>query len=223
MDHEIQTLDRQFKRAFDEIDLLQNKIDQQRGILFVRYHTFSQEALLQSKHHDRVYSIVGTISSNIENWEARKKISEKIAEAYYSRRAEIDEKLQQLNVTIINREPTWWESFGFVCEKFRNDVMSRLPAFVRWAIETAIEEMSGGVFRSLFGVFTSFLNGSSEQKLLSESKNNQVRDFDSIIDSLRDNTNDRDHDSTVDPLRDNTNDQDYDYASIIDSWRKGGK
>jgi CHAT domain len=173
LDHEIQSLDRQFKRAFDEIDLLQNKIAQERGFLFVRYHTFSQEKLLQSRHHQIIYSVVETIGSNVKNWEAANKISERMADAYYIRRAETDRKLHQLNLTISHREPTWWENFGFVCEKFKDDVMSHLPEEVRGVIQTAAKERLGGVFQSLFGIFPSFLNGRSEQNLLSKSRDDQ--------------------------------------------------
>jgi hypothetical protein len=176
MDHETQSLDRQFQRAFDEMELLQSKIHQQRGIFFVRYHTFSQKDLLKSEHHAKIYSVVETIGSNVKNWEAANKISERMADAYYIRRDETDRKLHQLNLTISRREPTWWENFGFVCEKFKDDVMSHLPEEVRWLIETALEGMSVGSSGLLLGIFRIFsLNGRREQNLLPKSRDDQDR------------------------------------------------
>jgi hypothetical protein len=163
MDNDLRFLDSQFRIVSEEMELIQAKIHQRRGILFIEYHAYSQDELLESKHHARIYSVTELIGSNIRCWEAAGNISKAMLDAYNRHRDEIEKKLHQLNLTISKRDPTWWENVRFVCEQFKNDVMAHLPEVVRWAIEAVVEGTSGGVFGMLKMLF---LNGKSEQKRL---------------------------------------------------------
>ncbi len=171
MDDEIRFLDRQFKVAFREMDIIQTKIYQQQGVWIFKYHAYSQKELLKSEHHAKIYAVVEAIGSNIKNWERTGKTSRAVVDAYYIYRDETDENLHRLNLAIYQRSPTWWESFGQTCDQFRDIVMAHLPEVVRVAIEATALEITKGLFHSLSSTVRGFfLTGRAKQAYLPESK-----------------------------------------------------
>jgi|APSaa5957512622_1039677.scaffolds.fasta_scaffold184732_1 hypothetical protein len=121
---------RRFKRVFREIEFLERKINKKEGWIFTN-HLHSKEELLNSEHHKMIYSITEKIGDDAENWYGRGKLPESGKELYYEYREETDDKLHEVNLSIEDREPTWWESAKGSLEEFVEWVMENMPDLKR--------------------------------------------------------------------------------------------
>lgn len=117
---------RKFRSVHREIDQIRSKIDLKTGIIFTS-HIYSQEELLKSDHHQKIYSICEKIGSDVDNWYNQGKLNEDEEHEYYEEREEIEDELNNINIQIQQREPTWWESAKGALNNFVAIVMKTMP------------------------------------------------------------------------------------------------
>lgn len=125
--------ERNFKKVFNEIDLLRNKIYKKDAILWIiPYHVYKKEELLNSEHQRRIYSITEKIGDDVKNWDNQGKLKFGEKTVYNQYRNKVETELLDINYEIENREPTWWEAFQ---EKFRifiTKIMNNLPTISKF-------------------------------------------------------------------------------------------
>jgi hypothetical protein len=141
---ELERMKAKFNPVFREMRALRRKIHQQEGWIFVE-HRYTQEELLESEHHRKIYSYTDKIGDDIEHWYREGRLSEREEEAYYLLRDRVEEELEEINDEIARREPTWWESFQDAAASFVRSVMENLPEVLRRPLLEGI----GSLIRSL--------------------------------------------------------------------------
>jgi hypothetical protein len=130
MDSHPTLLKQKFKKAFREIDYIKAKIHQKKGFLFFKNHVYSVEDLLNSEHHGKIYSITEKIGDDAANWHRRGTLGTAGKELYEENRDEIEVELHQVNLEIMNRQPTWWEEVKGVFTRFVELVMDNMPDLI---------------------------------------------------------------------------------------------
>ena len=140
MNKNIENPERLFKNKFRkvsyELEYLENKIYQKEGIFFTK-HRFSQNELIDSKHHKKIDSITRKIGDDASNWYARGNLSEEGVEIYDNKREETEDKLHHLNMLIESRKPTWWENIKGGLHDFVVKIAKNMPKLQRILIESA--------------------------------------------------------------------------------------
>jgi hypothetical protein len=130
MDNHRSILARKFRKAFREIDYIKAKIHKKQGFLFFKNHVYSVEELLNSEHHGKIYSITEKIGDDAANWYKRGQLGSAGKELYEEKRDEIEVELHQVNLEIMNRQPTWWEEVKGVFTRFVEMVMDNMPDLI---------------------------------------------------------------------------------------------
>lgn len=116
-----------FSKVHREIEAINTKVYAQEGFWFLRSHTYSIDELLESKHHSRIDSITGKIADDVKNWHENGKFTFIDEMKYKMSRDEIETKLNELNQSICNRQPTWWEKVKKPFEEFVHFIIENMP------------------------------------------------------------------------------------------------
>ena len=115
-----------FRPVFREIKALKSKIHLKEGWIFVE-HKYTIEELLNSTHYQKIDSYTKKIGDDIERWYSEGKLSEEEEIAYLECREEVEDRLDELNMEIESREPTWWEQIKDTMKEFVILIMNNLP------------------------------------------------------------------------------------------------
>ena len=117
-----------FKKVYSELATLERKIFQRSGFLIFKSHIYTIEELLNSPHHQKIFSITEKIGSDMHSWYAAGKLLDSEEKEYFSHRNSVDTQLQRLNMKIQTRKPTWWEKTKGPLMEFVGLVLENLPA-----------------------------------------------------------------------------------------------
>ncbi|MBW4676672.1 MAG: hypothetical protein KME52_22465 [Desmonostoc geniculatum HA4340-LM1] len=132
-----------FKKAFNEIDLLQAKIHQKQGFWFFEIHRYSPEDLEKSEHHHKIYSITEKLGSDVYNWHNLGKLSNNDFNYYHEERGKLEDKLHFVNMEITKRQPTWVEETLGLLNKITQAIMDNLPTLVRPMLPPILSKVFG--------------------------------------------------------------------------------
>jgi hypothetical protein len=121
-----------FKRAFDEIELLQAKIHLTKGAWIFKLHKYSGAELEKSEHYDKIYAITEKLGDDVKNWHNAGKLSNRELNFYHKQRDILDSRLNGVRLEIISRKPTFLEIFLESFNSFFDAVMLSLPRLQRF-------------------------------------------------------------------------------------------
>ncbi len=136
-DDEAAVFHRKFKPVHHEIRALQDKVHLKDGWLIFKSHVYSLEELLRSPHHHKINALTRKIGDDAEHWYKVGEISEVGRGAYYSERANVRDRLNEVEQDIRMRRPTWWEGSRAVIAAFLERVSDNMPDLVRTLLERA--------------------------------------------------------------------------------------
>lgn len=129
--------DRFFKPAYREIDFLKIEVNQQDGFMFFKWHKYTIEELLESKHHGKIDSVTRKIGDDVCILYKRGEIPEDYKEMYEDYKTEVDDKLHEVNKSICERQPTWLERARKSLTDFVEKIQKNMPPLVRNFLEGA--------------------------------------------------------------------------------------
>ena len=129
------TFKNKYKKVFIEIDKIKEKVHKKEGFIFDS-HVYSQEELLKSPHHEKIYAITSKIGDDAKYWYLKGQLNETVSNTYHMYRDDVDEKLSSLNTEIMNREPTLWEVIFSILKEFNIWIMENLPELHGWLLAT---------------------------------------------------------------------------------------
>ncbi|HKQ72548.1 MAG TPA: hypothetical protein VJ810_02395 [Blastocatellia bacterium] len=115
-----------FRRAYDEIELLEEKIYETKGVIFVS-HRYTKDQLLNSKHVYKLFAIAEKIGSDAMNWYQRGQLPDWAQEKYLKQRDKVERRFERVRSRIEARPQTWWENVRSGYMKFVRKVMGLLP------------------------------------------------------------------------------------------------
>ncbi|RLA69661.1 MAG: hypothetical protein DRG30_09955 [Epsilonproteobacteria bacterium] len=120
-------IESKFRKVHIELENLERKIYRKSGFLFFKSHIYTIEELMESPHHQKIFSITEKIGDDIENWFDAGKLTPKEESTYHTERDNIDEELHRIEMVIEDREPTWWEEIKGPIIEFNKRVLDNLP------------------------------------------------------------------------------------------------
>jgi len=126
----LEYLERGFGRIFRECDFIEEKVNVIVGIIF-RRHKYSAEDLLDSNHMEKIKSFCGKIKDDIDRWEAIGQLSLRVKMLYNDKAEEVRERVNEINVIVQERKPTFWERVGSFFAQLYQAVVEQLPLFAR--------------------------------------------------------------------------------------------
>lgn len=127
MSVKVDVLEPKFNRVYREIDRLKSKVHKKSNFFFFKWHRYSIEDLLHSKHLQKVHSICGKIADDVRNWKLRERLSRKQRNAYHLHREKVERRLGKVEREIRNRRPTWLEQIVAVFKGVIRALVSALP------------------------------------------------------------------------------------------------
>ena len=139
-----------FRPVFRELKSLERKIYKKEGWFFVE-HKHTIEELLDSEHHHKINSYTEKIGDDIQRWFDEGKLGEVEEEMYYLKRTEVEDDLEDINLQIEEREPTWWEEVKGTMREFVVMVMDNMPEELKRTLLSNFKgamKMLGKVFSS---------------------------------------------------------------------------
>jgi hypothetical protein len=119
--------DDKFKPAFRELGYLRRMAFQQKGFWIFKSHVFGVTELLDSPHFSKIDSIVEKIGDDVNHWLKHDQLSFFDKQFYWENKTILDDEVHQLKIEIIERQPTWWESFHDAFDEFFSLMMNKLP------------------------------------------------------------------------------------------------
>ncbi len=140
-------IERKFRRVYKEIDRLDTKIYQKSGFLFFRSHVYTIKELLNSPHHQKIYSFTEKIGDDAQNWYRAGRLSEDEQERYHQNRSKIDRSLRGINISIQKRKPTWWEVVKEPFTQFVEVILHNLPEEFHRGVIDNIKNMFVPLFK----------------------------------------------------------------------------
>ena len=162
-----------FRKVYREIESIKSKVHRKEGI-FLKNHTYSKDELLNSEHHNKIYSITGKIGDDVKNWHMMGKLSEEGRTAYDEERNKTDDMLHQLSLEIESREPTWWESIKGSVSSYISLIMDNIPKLSGWLLTATTEVIkilpkpAGNIVGKLAAIINT--NYSSRKRLQNKSE-----------------------------------------------------
>ncbi|MEH2363839.1 hypothetical protein [Nostoc sp.] len=132
-----------FKRAFNEIDLLEAKIHQKQVFWILEIHRYSTEDLEKSEHHAKIYSITEKLGDDVYNWHKAGKLSKNDFNYYHEERGKLEDKLHLVNMEITQRQRTWVEETLNILNKFTEVIMNNLPTLIRPLLPPILSKVLG--------------------------------------------------------------------------------
>jgi len=118
---------KKFRKVHLEIESLDTKVHKKSGFLFFKSHVHTMKELLESPHHQKIFSITEKIGHDVESWYKAGRLSKSEEMTYYAERDSIDDELHRVNMSIEDREPTWWEIVKAPFTEFVEIVLHNLP------------------------------------------------------------------------------------------------
>ncbi len=118
---------KKFAKVHLEIEHLDSKVKEKSGFLFFKSHVHTIKELLDSPHHQKIYAITEKIGDDVESWYKSGRLSKSEEETYFIERDSVDDELHRVNLSIEEREPTWWEVIKQPFTEFVEIVLDNLP------------------------------------------------------------------------------------------------
>jgi hypothetical protein len=137
------SLERGFGRVLQELDRLRARIYQIDGVWIFRFHRYTVEELLQSRHAQQVLSITEKIGSDIGYWVREQRLGKLTLATYIAKRESVFAKLDKLIDEVILRKPTKWEITKTLLRHFLKIVLGNLPDFARRELPPARQGLLG--------------------------------------------------------------------------------
>lgn len=131
LDDDAQVFERRFKRVFNEVEYIRNKIHRKDGFLFFKSHTYTVDSLMNSEHHHKIDAITEKVGDDANNWYKSGKLSNVGRDHYYRKREEVGDELHSVNLEIQARKPTWWEQVKGAFTGFVEAIAKNMPELVR--------------------------------------------------------------------------------------------
>ncbi len=150
MNLEQERMSTKFRPVFRELKYIERKIYKKEGWIFIE-HKYTIEELLNSEHHNKIDSYTEKIGDDITRWFDAGKLGEVEEEHYYLKRTEVEDKLEDINYQIEDREPTWWEEVKYAMKEYIVVVMDHMPEELRRTLLSNLKgamKMLGRVFSS---------------------------------------------------------------------------
>lgn len=134
--HRIDEYDRQmfarkFRRVYDEIDYLEEKIKQTHDFWGFTWHRYTIDELMKSEHHRKIDSITDKIGDDVQNWYDRKTLTIIGKEIYERNKDKIEERLKIVNMKILRRKPTYTDKIKNPLKLFVQKVIENLFLIIR--------------------------------------------------------------------------------------------
>lgn len=133
--HSDDNLEIWFVRINGTIDELYARIDMKDGFLIFKTHAYTQDELHSYPAFQKIESFLKTIDDIVERWIQNGQLSKSRSEYYEKNRIEVEKRLSNLRISIINRKPTAWENFLSSLDKFLKFVAKHLPALPKAVLE----------------------------------------------------------------------------------------
>ena len=149
MNLEESRMESKFRPVYRELKALDRKIFKQKGFFFVT-HSYSISELLNSEHHHKIHSYTEKIGDDINQWYKQGKLSELEERIYLLKRQMVEDELEELNIKIETREPTFWENVQGAMEEFVDVIMTNMPKVLR--------RMMLPSFQGMINLLGNFLN-----------------------------------------------------------------
>jgi len=124
-------IENKFSRAEREIEQLRSKVGLKTGVWLFTRHLHSPHDLLESEHHNKVFSVCEKIGNDVIHWHQNNTLDDEDLDAYRRCRDRIGRKLRAVNKLIRERQPTTWEKFFMLFEGFVTIVLQVLPTVGR--------------------------------------------------------------------------------------------
>jgi hypothetical protein len=140
--NDVLVLERKFKIVHREIDFIKVKIHKKKGFLFFKSHVYTEQELLNSEHHNRIYAATVKIGDDATYWYKAGKLSDDGKNTYYNKKSQVETELHRVNLEIEQREPTWWENVRGAFEGFRRIVAANMPELVLTMIELVANSLA---------------------------------------------------------------------------------
>jgi hypothetical protein len=116
-----------FGKINAECDIIERKINERTGLIFIKYQYSSEELVEAIK---RIDSFVGKMRSDLDGWDSINKLAQQTKQFFNIKAGEVYRRLESLHVMIERREPTWWEK---VCYAFKV-ILSKLFPFISFLL-----------------------------------------------------------------------------------------
>ncbi|MEL3908310.1 MAG: hypothetical protein P1P64_04775 [Treponemataceae bacterium] len=120
-------LKKAFTRLDQKVDDLYEMLDEKKKVLFVEWHKYSAEDLYNSHTYQSIQSAIEKIGDDINNWEQNKELNFSIRNTYNANRDLLEDRVEDLNRAIMQREPTIWEKIGNFFKSFVKFIIEHLP------------------------------------------------------------------------------------------------
>jgi hypothetical protein len=121
-----------FKRALNEIEVLQSQIHLKKGVWIFQLHRYSGEELGESVHYDKIYAITEKLGDDVGNWHRAGKLTNQEFDFYHGQRDVVEDRLKAVRLEIINRKPTFLETLLESFDSFFETVVVSLPRLQRF-------------------------------------------------------------------------------------------
>lgn len=127
-DFEVLEAIRKWRRLIDkEITKIKLSIKERESFLFIEYHKYKPEEILESKTYKKINDIINNIGPVVDNWISNGIVTSNTYEKYNDFRDYVDESIGNVNDQIINRKQTGWEKFVNALESVRKYIAQKLP------------------------------------------------------------------------------------------------
>ena len=127
-DFEVLEQIRKWKRIIDkEITKIKLSIKERESFLFIEYHKYKPEEILESKTYKKINDIINNIGPIVDNWIDNGIVTGNTYEKYNDFRDHVDDCIQGINNKIIDRKQTGWEKFVNTLETVRTYIADKLP------------------------------------------------------------------------------------------------
>ena len=128
--HYVELFRQKFAFVHERIRTVQKMVFQQRGLFFTR-HVYSVEELLASPEFSKIDSTARKIADDFHQWYSRGAVSDQGLLFYEMFRQQCEERFEDLQASIRDRRPTFWEAAVQSLNGFVKLVLSVLPVVER--------------------------------------------------------------------------------------------
>lgn len=128
-DEGIKYLQNGFKKINSECDAIEDRIRARTGFIFIK-HQYSSDELYEAA--SRIESFVEKMSDDIEMWDSANQLNQQVKLQFSRKAQEIYRRLESLQFSIENREPTWWEKVSTVFKR----ILSKILPFLSFKLVT---------------------------------------------------------------------------------------
>jgi len=105
-DENLKYLQNSFSKIDNEFDAIERNMKMRTGFLFNKYQYTSDDLCCAI---GRIKTFAEKMGEDLEEWEAVNKLTEQVQSFFNKKVRELYQRLEYLQIEIIQREPTWWE------------------------------------------------------------------------------------------------------------------